>query len=51
MKPKSEAKELLKMLSDGLNACQAGFQTVEEHENALDKRVTELEKRITHLYG
>ena len=49
MKPKSEAKELLKMLTDGLDACKAGFQTVEDHENTLDKRISELEKRITHL--
>ena len=49
MKPKSEAKELLKMLTDGLNACKAGFQAVEDHENTLDKRISELEKRITHL--
>lgn len=49
MKPKSEAKELLKMLTDGLNACKAGFQAVEEHENVLDARITKLEERITHL--
>jgi len=37
------------MLTDGLNACKAGFQAVEDHENTLDKRISELEKRITHL--
>ncbi len=49
MKPKTEAKELLKMLTDGLDACKAGFQTVEGHENTLDQRITILEERIICL--
>lgn len=49
MKAKADAKELLKTLTDGLKACRVGFQTVEDHENLLDARITALEERFARL--
>jgi len=49
MKAKADAKDMLKKLTDALNACKDGFRQVEEHENALGARITALEERIARL--